>query len=93
MHRATLWGCLANDRKRYPYREEYRRKSAISAENADSEKVVEAEAGIRRAHELLTTHRQDCPMCIAYEREASLQGGARKSVNSEHEVFRLDRVN
>jgi hypothetical protein len=73
-------------------REEYRRRSAISAENADPKEVVEAEAGIRRAHELLTTHRQDCPMCSAYQREASLQSGARKSVNSEHEVFRLDRV-
>jgi len=73
-------------------REEYRRKSAINAENPDPKKVAEAEAGIRRAHELLRTHREDCPMCIAYEREAALQSYARKPVSSESEHFRLDRV-
>ena len=72
--------------------EEYRRRAAISAENVDPEEVVEAEAGIRRAHELLSAHREDCPMCIAYEREAALQSGARKPVESESEDFRLDRV-
>jgi hypothetical protein len=73
-------------------REEYRRRSAISAENPDPETVKEAEAGIRRAHALLATHREDCPMCTAYEREAALQSGARKPVNFASEDFRLDRV-
>jgi hypothetical protein len=73
-------------------REEYRRRSDINADNSDPKKVAEAEAGIRRAHELLRTHREDCPTCIAYEREAALQSYARKPVNSESEVFRLDRV-
>jgi hypothetical protein len=73
-------------------REEYRRRTAISGENPDPKTVKEAEAGIRRAHELLTAHREDCPMCVAYEREVALQCGARKPVNSERDFFRLDRV-
>jgi hypothetical protein len=73
-------------------REEYRRKTAIRSENPDSKKIAEAHAGIRRAHALLTAHREDRPMCIAYEREAALQCGARKPVNFERDLFRLDRV-
>jgi hypothetical protein len=73
-------------------REEYRRRSNINADNSDPKKVAEAEARIRRAHELLRTHREDRPMCIAYEREAAPQSYACKPVNSESEHFRLDRV-
>jgi hypothetical protein len=73
-------------------REEYRRRSAINAKNPDPKQVAEAEAGIRKAHELLTAHREDCPMCRAHEREVALQSYARKPVNSELDLFRLDRV-
>ena len=73
-------------------REEYRRRSDISAKKPDPKKLAEAEAGIRRVHELLTAHRQDCPLCIADERETSRRMRNNKSVNTEHEVFRLDRV-
>lgn len=72
--------------------EEYRRKTAITNENPDPKQIADAEAGIRRAHALLTAHKEDCPMCLAYEREAALLCGARKPISSERDLFRLDRV-
>ena len=73
--------------------EEYRRRTALSSkDDPDPKKVKEADAGIRRTHELLTAHRKDCPMCIAHEREVRQQCGTRKPVNSERDLFRLDRV-
>jgi hypothetical protein len=73
-------------------REEYRRKSALSAENADPQKLAEAETNIARADKLLSEHREYCPLCAAFEREAALRNWDHRFVNSEHEVFRLDRV-
>jgi hypothetical protein len=73
-------------------REEYRRKSALSAESPDPGQTKEADANIARAHDLLRQHREYCPLCKAYEREAAMQSLSRKPVSSEYQVFKLDKV-
>lgn len=71
-------------------REEYRRKTALAAENANPKNLAEVEANIVRANKLLFEHPEYCSLCAASEREVGLQCGARKPVNSERDCFRLD---
>jgi hypothetical protein len=73
-------------------REEYRRRSVLDAENPDPNKIMEADASIARATELLSQHREYCPICKEYERDSALRSSTRKTVDSEHEMFRLDRI-
>jgi hypothetical protein len=54
-------------------REEYLRKSALSAENTDPKKLEEAEANIARANKLLSEHREYCTLCAAHKREVALK--------------------
>jgi hypothetical protein len=73
-------------------REEYRRKSELSVENANPKKLAEAEANIARANKLLSEHREYCTLCAAYEREVALRNWNHEPMGSEREVFSLDRV-
>jgi hypothetical protein len=73
-------------------REEYRRRSALSAGNSNPKDLAEADANIARANKLLSEHREYCTLCASYEREAALRNRVHKPVGSEREVVRLDRV-
>jgi hypothetical protein len=48
-------------------RGEYRRKSALSAENTNPKNLAEAEANIARANKLLSEHREYCTLCAMHK--------------------------